>query len=113
MITENLNEMPVGLSAKGKTAYNAIMKVLEGTGSLDTGGCKTFYSPTEWKARGEEYHLNSELIVVYDGGAVAKFFRYDYDQYDMIKVMDESLSNAGLYSEPATCWYSGVYEIQY
>ena len=106
MIVEDLNTMPVGLSAKGKKAYKAIMNVITETGALDTGGCKTFYSPAEWKARKEEYCLGAELIVVYDGGAVAPFFNYDYECYPLIDLMDKELGKVGLYSEQGTCWYS-------
>lgn len=111
MILENLNKMPVGLSDKGKKAYKTIMDTMTlVNGTVDTGGCKTFYSPAEWKARGEEYCRNAELIVVYDGGAVAGFFGYDYEQYDLINDMDQQLFNAGFYSEQGTTWYSGIYE---
>ena len=103
--------MPDGLSAKGKRAYKAIMQILIDNDALETGGCKTFYSPAEWKARGEEYCRNAELIVVYDGGAVAPFFNYDYECYPLIDIMDKALEKVGLYSEQGTCWYSGIYEI--
>ena len=109
MSTEDLNAMPVGLSTKGKKAYKAIMKALGD--NTDTGGCKTFYSPAEWQARGEEYCKKAELIVVYDGGAVAPFFNYDYSQYDFCEYMNNALEKVKLYAEPATCWYSGIYAI--
>jgi hypothetical protein len=109
MIVEDLNKMPVGLSAKGKKAYKAIMQVLIDNDALDTGGCKTFYSPAEWKARGEEFCLGAELIVVYDGGGVAPFFNYDYECYSVVDLMVKALDEVGLYSESATCWYSGIY----
>jgi len=110
---EDLNVMPVGLSAKGKTAYKTIMAVLNDKcdGNVDTGGCKTFYSPAEWKARGEEYCTKAELIVVYDGGVVPCFFNSDYECYQCIELMDNELEKAGLYFEPATGWYGGVYLI--
>ncbi len=109
MVTDKLNEMPVGLSSKGKRAYKAIIKALGD--NTDTGGCKTFYSPAEWKARGEEYCTRAELIVVYDGGSVAPYFEYDYGQYPLIELMNKALEEVGLYSEPGTCWYSGIYPI--
>ena len=102
--------MPDGLSAKGKKAYKAIMQVMIDTDALETGGCKTFYSSAEWKARGEEYCCNAELIVVYDGGAVAPFFNYDDEYYSLIDIMDQALEKVGLYSEQGTSWYSGIYE---
>jgi len=103
------NLMPDGLSSNGKKAYKAIMQVLIDNDALDTGGCKTFYSPAEWKARGEEFCLGAELIIVYDGGGVAPFFNYDYECYGAIDLMDKALDEVGLYSEQGTSWYSGVY----
>jgi hypothetical protein len=112
---EDLNAMPDGLSTKGQKAYKAIMDVMPlVNGEVDTGGCKTFYSPAEWRAKGEHYCLDAELIVVYDGGDVAGFFNYEYamdfDNYSLINDMDQQLSNAGFYSEQGTNWYSGIYE---
>ena len=109
MVKDKLNEMPEGLSSRGQLAYNTIIQAL---GELnDTGGCKTFYSPAEWKARGEEYCTKAELIVVYDGGDVAPFFEYDYGYYSLMEIMSKALEQVGLYSEPGTCWYSGIYPI--
>jgi hypothetical protein len=112
---EDLNAMPEGLSTKGRQAYKVIMDAMTlVTGTVDTGGCKTFYSPAQWKARGEQYCHGAELIVVYDGGDVAGFFNYEYamafDNYSLINDMDQQLSNAGFYGEQGTNWYSGIYE---
>lgn len=108
---KDLNAMPEGLSTKGQKAYKVIMDTMTlANGTVDTGGCITFYSPQQWKAKGELNCLDAELIVVYDGGAVARFFSYGYACYDLINDMDEQLSNAGFYSEQGTNWYSGIYE---
>ncbi len=104
------NEMPQGLSPKGQKAYHAIMKVLRKYDMLDTGGCKTFYSPQHWKERGEEYGTESELIVVYDGGDVGPFFDYAYGVESLQAAMEEALHAVGCWAEPCTCWYSAIYE---
>ena len=78
-----------------------------------TGGCRTFYTSAEWRARGEDYGRESLLIVCHDGGDVAEFFSYDaaYDagSYDMLERMDEALRAAGYRAEQCTRWYSAIY----
>jgi len=106
----DLNAMPKGLSKTGQKAYRAIMAKLKQANALDTGGCRTFYSPAEWQARGEDYGCNSELIVVYDGGDVRPFFSYDEECYSLIENMRQALEAKGVYSEQCTTWYSAVYD---
>ena len=105
-LTPEHTQMPENLSDTGKLAYKTIMKVLENVGSIDTGGCVTFYSPIQWHARNEEYGLKSELIICYDGGTVREFF----DDGPLVGLMIDALDEVGLYSEPCTCWYSAVYK---
>lgn len=101
-------EIPKGLSKRGlKTAK--VIKSFAKEWKLDTGGCKTFYSPKEWKKRGEQFGENSELIVVYDGGDLAQFFNYDYENYGTIRRMEKVLSETNVYSEGLYCWCSGIY----
>ena len=72
-----------------------------------TGGCRTFYSPAEWKARGEEFGLESVLIVVHDGGALS-----DYNSIPSWREsLEATLTKLGLYAEPCTCWYTALYRI--
>jgi len=106
--TDN-NAMPEGLNPRGRRAYAVIMKVLTKHNATQTGGCKTFYSPAEWKARGESYCQGAELIVVYDGGDVGPFFGLDHERYSLREEMEQALRTIGLYTEEGTCWYSGVY----
>jgi hypothetical protein len=114
-------EMPAGLSADGQAAYKAIMAVLNKHEQTYTGGCRAFYSPAEWKARGEEYGTEAELIVVYDGGALRPFFSMDaaYDhfhhmpaakRYDWYEEMQAALGAKGLYFEECTGWYCAVFK---
>lgn len=108
---DEFNAMPKGLSRKGQEAYGIIMEVLRAHDGEDTGGCKSFYSPAEWKARGEEYGTESELVVVYDGGDLRPFFNMDdaYPGYDLHEKMRQALAKAGLYAEECTGWYGAVY----
>ena len=102
-------EIPEGLSKIGLKAAKAIRAFAKKRG-LNTGGCKTFYSPQEWSERWEEYGENSELIVVYDGGDLAQFFNESYEAYDQIDRMSKALEQKGVYSENIYNWCSGIYD---
>lgn len=99
---------PEGLSPSGRAAYRKIVEVLAKADALYSGGCKVFYSPQEWHKRGERYGLQSELIVVYDGGNHRRFFDSD-GLGSFTKQMVEALNEVGLYFEPCTGWYCAVY----
>jgi hypothetical protein len=79
---------------------------------FSTGGCTPFYSPVEWKAKGEEYGLNSRLIVVYDGGDLRHFFSYQSEATSLVQRMSEALNEAGYWAEPCTVWYSAIYKLK-
>ena len=74
------------------------------------GGCRSFFSPDEWKAKGEVYGTESVLVLVHDGGDLAPYCNYDYMQYDKIDSLSEALEQAGYYVENCTSWYSAVYK---
>jgi len=103
-------EKPGGLCPRGEAAYNAIIALLSSRGRLHSGGQRVFYTPDEWRARGEKYGLSSVLIVVYDGGDHAAYFNSDYDCYKCIDEMSDALAKAGLYVEECTSWCAAVYE---
>jgi len=102
-------DRPEGLSADGNRAYDIIMAFLQSHDMTDPGGCKTFYSPSEWKDRGESYGLESELVVVHDGGEVAGICNLDYGNYGLHDEFQDTLNAAGFYMEACTCWYSAIY----
>lgn len=102
--------MPEGLSPQGKKAWSIIVGVLASHDSLNSSGhTHVFYSPAQWRARKEEYGLDSDLIVVHEGGDHAAFFDYNHECYGLIDEMDTALRKEGLYPEQATSWYSSVY----
>lgn len=102
--------IPTGLSRKGRQAAQAILKRLKDDENTDTGGCKTFYSPQEWKDRNENYGTESLLIVVHDGGDLVPYFNLDYMCYDMEEKMQSALRTVGCYAEVCTGWYTAIYE---
>lgn len=75
------------------------------------GGCKAFYSPKEWKIRGEKYGTESLLVVVHDGGDFASLCNLDYAAVSAYEKMQSSLHEVGLYMQQCTSWYSAVYAI--
>lgn len=105
-------KMPENLSSEGQQAHAVIMEVLKSADRMNTGGCRTFYSPSEWRERDEDFGLSSELIICYDGGDVGQFFSLDkdYPRYTYHTMMTEALARVGLYPEECTAWYSAVYK---
>ena len=71
----------------------------------------TFCDPADWRARGELYGLDSVLIVVHDGGALAPFCNHDYLNHKAMHRLAKRLAKAKFYIEQCTCWYSAVYKL--
>jgi len=102
-------DIPKGLSRKGRTAA-AIIKKLMNRNHFETGGCKTFYTPKEWKARSEKWGTTSELVFVYDGGDLYSIMSNEFG-YQTSDELQQDLQKIGLYYEECTCWYSAIYEV--
>ena len=105
--------IPKGLTRKGRQAATAILKRLREAsldGKVETGGCRLFYSPKEWKDRGEEYGTEGILVVVYDGGDAYHHFSYNTEAVSYLDKMAEALKKVGVHAEACTGWYSAVYE---
>lgn len=75
------------------------------------GGCRAFWTPGEWLARGEEYGTDSVLVLVHDGGDLAPFCNWDYCRYDLSERLQNALGKSGFFYEQCTCWYSAVYRV--
>jgi len=63
METKETIKIPTGLNDLARKTAQTILETIGP--EIDTGGCRLFYSPQEWKERGEEYGLKSLLIVVW------------------------------------------------
>ena len=100
-------ECPEKLSKVGKQAA-AIMNQFMKKYKLQTGGCQTLYHPKEWKARGEEYGTDAELVIVYDGGDLHDIM--DGYLYNLQDEIIREFDAIGLYFEPCTSWYCAVYK---
>lgn len=69
---------PLGLSPLGIGAVVIIRRVLAEHDALFTGGCTPFYSPRQWKERGEWHAIGGEptgvvLVVCHDGGDMSHY----------------------------------------
>lgn len=74
-----------------------------------TGGCRTFYSPAEWRQCGGGYGLKLALIICHDGGDVATFFNPNYECYKRMEAIQEALSHVGYRAEQCANWYTAIY----
>lgn len=69
-----------------------------------------FCAPNVWRAREEEYGLNSDLILVYDGSYlydIINGYSGDSSYYEQIT---ELCAKHGYYFEPCTSWYCAFYK---
>lgn len=74
-----------------------------------TGGCRTFYTPEEWKEK-ENYELNNELLFIcHDGGEFADLCSYDRGQYGMMEEFSNYLNEHGYWMEQGSTWWTVVY----
>lgn len=92
----------------GRAAYNCIMKFLKARKLTNTGGCKAFYTPQQWVEKGEKFGQNALLIVVHDGGDLARCFNWDYES-PLYKKMIKHLEDNGFWAEALTCWATAIY----
>jgi len=108
----NSFSVPDNLSIQGKAAVEVIVKRLRADISdLIDQGYNVFVSPNEWKDRGEQYGLKGELVIIHDGGDLARYFSYDCEDYPAVQRMNDDLGKVGLYAEQCTRWYSAVYKL--
>lgn len=103
-------DMPEDADHEQALAYQHIMDFIIEHELTDTGGCRVFYTPEEWKLRGEVYGRDSLLIVVHDGGDHAPAFNLDYGMYDISDKLREHMRKEGYMVEQCTSWYSAVYK---
>ena len=99
------------LNKKQKQVAEVNLKVARAVYGPDAsgGGCHAFYTPEEWKERGETYGLNSILIVVHDGGNLAPLLNLDYMEYDLHNRMTSAFDDTDFYVEQCTGWSSAIY----
>lgn len=70
----------------------------------------SFRDPETHLEKGERYGLESVLVVIHDGGPLAPYFNFSYEQYERMERMSEALEAIGYYPEQCTGWYSAIYK---
>jgi hypothetical protein len=75
------------------------------------GGCTAFYSPEQWRERGEKYGLDSVLILCHDGGDLSVYCNPYENNYINRDRLESVLQSLGYWYEPCTTWYSAVYRL--
>ena len=68
-------------------------------------GCKSFYTPLEWKYRKEEFNQDSLLIIVYDGSELKRLYS------DLFIKFNSYLSEYGYIYKIGLHWYGGIYKV--
>lgn len=101
------------LRGKAKTVANGVVKFLtERYGAApDGGGCKAFYSPREWKDRGEDYGTDSVLVLCHDGGDLSDLCGGYSNPKTEAAFHDYLRREHGVWVERCTGWYSAVYKV--
>ena len=82
-----------------------------GTENLSGGGCLAFYDAEDWAGRREDHGNGAPLVVVHDGGSLASFFNWDYEDTAAVAAVDKALAAIGYYAEQCTCWFTAIYKI--
>jgi uncharacterized protein (TIGR02996 family) len=102
--------IPPELSTRGKKAVRLILEFLLAERLTGTCGCRAFYSPQQWKERGEEFGHDALLILVYDSGDIGMCMDPAMGQHDLVDRFRENLELHGFVIEPCTHWYSSIYD---
>jgi len=102
--------IPADLSDQGRVAAQAVLDFLTEKDITYHGGGGRFYSPQEWRERGEIYGTGSLLVITHDGGAHSAAFNPDYEDYALMEELRLRLQEVDLYVEQCTSWYSAVYQ---
>jgi hypothetical protein len=104
---------PNDLSTDGMVAMTIIKEFLRER-RLNGGIDRVFYSPAEWKNRGEDYGIGSMLIITYDGSDLRRAFNmdtcYDMGSYEIYESLQKRLGESGFFFEECTNWYAAVYK---
>lgn len=102
-------DIPTDLCRAGRKAAEAIRQFAIDNDLTHTGGCRIFYSPAEWRARGEAHATTSLLVCVYDGAAIRRALSFDGFDYPKLEALNAILDTLDVFNEECTCWYSAIH----
>lgn len=103
--------IPSDLTPQGRQSADTILAFLTQRRLTYHGGGGRFYSPAQWRARGEDYGTDSLLIITHDGGDHAGAFNSAYEQFQLRDDLQTKLYPLGVFMEQCTSWYSAVYPL--
>ncbi|MAI05006.1 MAG: hypothetical protein CMA07_04785 [Euryarchaeota archaeon] len=105
-------DVPTGLTRKGRLIAYAIRKVAMDN-QWSSGGQKVFWSPAEWRDKGERW-VSPILNMLHEGGDHAPSFSLDYASwgagYEPYEKMVKVLQKHDVYYEQYFTWAGGVYD---
>jgi hypothetical protein len=108
-MSRSKSKRPVGIEFDPvmKAAYQAMRKVARARHvKYDQ---PTFYSPQEWRERGEEeLPMGTLLVVTHDGGDLAPYLNASYAQPDLYNGIRSSLKKLGYRLSQESSWYTAV-----
>lgn len=94
-----------------QTVIQAAVEVMYDTDKADILSDCQFYTPAQWAERGEEFGLNSQLVLVHDGGWMSYMLNLGHEAYSLYDAfaarMQELLPD--YHFEQCTNWYSALY----
>ena len=105
--------MKTRIIPKSHLEFNQLIEDIARQYSGDKVETPITYTPAQWKARGEQYGLKSECIVIHDGGDYGPFFDLDHGNYEAYDFMQEELAKRGLWFFRYTTWHSAIYKNAY
>ena len=107
-------QAPEGKVSKGAKKAIEIIQNFMARHEFTTGGCTTFYTPSDWEGRGEQYGHDSQLIVVYDWGDLYYVMNPHYSDFPSLfykyqaELMRE-FEEASLVLQECHSWHAAVY----
>ena len=107
-------DVPTGLSREArKLAFN--LRGLARRFRWFTGGQKVFWSPKQWRDKGEPFGKGAELIILHEGGDHAQFFSLDHayessKPYEDFEFMIQYLKQRGFWAESLYRWSTAIYK---
>lgn len=91
-----------------KRAKKVLTKVAEWLEERELVDEAFFCAPNVWKARGEEYCLNADAVLVFDSSPLYSVLHGEFG-WQLAEQFHEMLKGEGYYMEMGTGWYGGLY----
>jgi hypothetical protein len=101
-------DIPEGLCRAGLKAAEALRDYCI-KHKLTYAGSRVFYTPDQWKQRGEKYGTDSLLVCVYDGAECRRALALSGEDYRHVDAFAAILNDIDVFAEECTGWYAAIY----